>query len=183
MRNLFIGFLLIFLDFNLNLNSITIGLIPDFIGYIFMIKGLDELSGEAGSFARIRPFAVGMGIYSAVLYALDLFGISVQLGIIGVLMGVAGLVISLYIAYVIIKGVQELEALHSASLESEKLRSTWTVMAVGQAAAYLTIFLPVLAIICILVCFVAAIVFLVAFNTSKKLYEALLKTKGPELEF
>lgn len=34
MRNIFIGFLFVFLDFNLSLGTSQIGLIPDFVGYI-----------------------------------------------------------------------------------------------------------------------------------------------------
>ena len=39
--------LLVFLDFSINLGRIRIGLIPDFIGYIIMVKGLSELSDES----------------------------------------------------------------------------------------------------------------------------------------
>ena len=173
MRNIFIGFLLIFLDFNLNLGSSTIGLIPDFVGYIILVKGLDELAAEGPSFTRIRPFAVGMGVYCGILYALDVFGLTASLGWIGVILGIAGLILSLYISHTVIEGVRETETKHDADLGSGRLKSTWTVMAVFQAACYAAMLLPALAIICIIVSLIAGIVFLVAMNDTKKRYEAM----------
>ena len=51
MRNILIGFILIFLDFNLNLGGSKIGFMPDFLGYIIVIKGLEEMVGESTLFA------------------------------------------------------------------------------------------------------------------------------------
>ena len=69
MRNIFSGFILIFLDFNLNLGNSTIGLIPDFIGYFVMIGGLDQMVGESTIFTKVRPFVVGMAVYTGILYS------------------------------------------------------------------------------------------------------------------
>lgn len=180
MRSIFIGMLLIFLDFNININASTIGLIPDFIGFIFMVKGLDELSGKAASFARARPFAVVMGVFSGLLYALDLFGVFVRLGWLGILLGLAGAVISLYITYTIIEGVRELEEAYKADLNSRRLTSAWKVMAIFQIIMVFTLMLPLLSLICALVSLIASIVFLVAFNNSKKLYETLPPAESAE---
>ena len=40
MSKIFIGLLLVFLDFNLTFDTVTIGLLPDFIGYFILIGGL-----------------------------------------------------------------------------------------------------------------------------------------------
>ena len=58
MRQIFWGMLFLFLDFNLNLGSSSIGLIPDFAGCIFLIRGLDALAGESVRFVQARPWAV-----------------------------------------------------------------------------------------------------------------------------
>jgi hypothetical protein len=172
-RNIFIGFLLIFLDFNLDINTCRIGLIPDFIGYIILINGLKEMTFESKCFEKIKPFVAGMGVYSSILYAMDLFGLSANLSGFGVLLGIASTIISLYISYVIIEGVRNTEINHNADLNSASLKSTWTLMAVFQTASYVSSILPALAIICIIVSFIVAILFLVQFNRSKNLYEAL----------
>lgn len=173
MRNIFIGFLFIFFEFNLYLGNSTIDIIPDFIGYIILIKGLDEMSADGPSFARIKPFAMGMGICCSIVYAMDVFGIGTSLGWIGIILGIAGMVLSLYISYTIIQGIHEAEAKHSADLGSNRLNSTWTVMAVFQAAYYVGMFIPFLAVVCVIVSLISSIVFLVAMNKTKIRYEAL----------
>ncbi len=173
MGNIFSGYLFIFLNFNLTIGNCTIGLIPTFVGYIFMVKGLRELSDRSAQFKKIRPLAIGMGIFSGLLYLGDLFGVAVNLGGIGILLGLASTVISLYIAYAIIQGIQDIEAFFGADLNSAKLKSAWTLMAIFQGLTYISLFYPVLTVICILVSSVFVIVFLVAFHTAKKRYEAL----------
>ena len=54
-----------------------IGLIPDFLGYIFIRKGVQELREESPCFARLDPWTLGMAVYSGILYLLDLFGYTV----------------------------------------------------------------------------------------------------------
>lgn len=57
MSNIFIGALFVFLNFTININGIKIGLIPDFIGYIIMVKGLAELENESPYFLKAKGFA------------------------------------------------------------------------------------------------------------------------------
>lgn len=172
MSNIFIGFLLIFLDFNINLGNSTIGLIPDFVGYIFLVKGIDDLVSQTVLFAKARSFSIGMGIYTGILYAMDLLGLNSQLGFLGIFLGVISSIISLYISYTIVSGVQEMETSRGIELNGEKLRATWNYMAIFQIAVFITVVIPVLAAIFVIICFITAIIFLVQFNSSKNLYEA-----------
>lgn len=182
MHHIFIGFLLVFLDFNLNLGNSTIGLIPDFMGYYYMAKGLAELRQESPAFVSIRPFAVGMGFYSSVTYALDLFGITGITGWLGVIIGIVGTVLSLYISYTVISGVRDMEAARCADLNGAKLKSTWSLMAVFQGIAYISLVIPAVALVCIIGGFVTSIVFLVAFYKSRDLYLALPTRQPGERE-
>lgn len=172
MGSIFIGCILIFLDFNLNLGNCNIGLLPDFIGYICMVNGLRELESESSNFQKVRPFATGMSIFTGILYAIDLFGISANLGWLSTILAIASMAILLYILYTIILGVQDIECTRTADLNSTKLKSTWKPMAVLQIVTLL-IPRPPVAVIFIIVWFILAIVFLVALNTTKNLYEAL----------
>lgn len=162
--------LLVFLDFSINLGRIRIGLIPDFIGYIIMVKGLSELSDESYCFVKIKGFAKGMAVYTGILYLFDLLGASKDFGIGSYLLGLASTVISLYISNGVVKGVEDMEIVRNIELNAESLYSAWKVNAGFTLAAYVLIIIPFLSVICMLVSFVAAIVFLVAFNRSKKLY-------------
>ncbi len=177
MSNIFFRFLLIFLDFNFTINEIfIIGLIPDFAGYILMVKGLDTLAHESFHFERIRPFAVGMGIYSGIIYAFDLFGLSSQISFFGSILGIASIIISLYISYVIILGIREIENNNTVDLKSKSLMTCLAIMAIFQCLTLVFSFFlitSIISIVFIIFSLLINIVFLICFNTSKNLYEQM----------
>ena len=170
MGNLFIGFMLIFLDFNLNLGNSTIGLIPDFIGYIVMIKGLEQMDKESAFFMKIKPYVTGMAFYSTFLYLLDLLGVSISLGVLTYVLAIISTVISLYISYNIVMGVIDMEGKYNTYLNGNSLKSTWTLLAVFNVLSFVTLMIPLISLISIIGSFIVAIIFLVAFNNSKNLY-------------
>ncbi len=170
MRKIFIGFLLIFLDFNLTFGNCTLGLLPDFVGYILLMRGLDELVSENPRFKKIRPWALGMAIYTGILYAADIFGLSTNAEIIAFILGLASIVISLYISYNITAAVQEMETAYMRDLNAKPLMSAWTVLAVLDILTYALLLIPVLNLFCIIGAVVAGIVFLVQFNRTKNRY-------------
>ncbi|SHI18015.1 hypothetical protein SAMN02745823_03082 [Sporobacter termitidis DSM 10068] len=170
MKKIFIGFLLIFLDFSLNLGNSRIGLIPDFIGYIVMINGLLEMAEESPLFIKVKPFATFMAVYTGIVYFIDLVGISASPGFLSIVLGIVSAVISLYISYNIIMGVKDMEEIYNTPLNGSSLKSTWTILAVFNILNFVFLLIPALAIISVIVSFIVAICFLVAFNNSKNLY-------------
>jgi uncharacterized protein involved in cysteine biosynthesis len=173
MKNIWIGLLLIFLDFSLNLNNVHIGLIPDFIGYLVMLGGLAELTEESPLFDKVRPFAVGMAVYTGILYALDLFGVSASLGYLSALLGIISTAVSLYITYDIVMGVREMEETYHADLNGDRLYSAWKLQAIFSLVSFFSLLLPLLALVFILAAFCAAVYFLVMFNRAKNRYYEL----------
>ena len=89
MRQIFWGMLFLFLDFNLTVKSSLIGLIPDFVGCIFLIRGLDLLRGESIRFVQARPWALAAAVYTGFTWLLDLLGLNLT-GIFSLLLGLAG---------------------------------------------------------------------------------------------
>lgn len=171
MKNIFIGFILIFLDFNLNRGgNAQIDLIPDFVGYIVMINGLKEMYSESTLFMKVKPYVTGMAVYTGVLYFLDLVGVSVSLGVLTYVLAITSTAVSLYISYNIVMGVIDMEGKYNTLLNGDNLKSTWTLSAVFNVLTFVLMWIPPIAIICIIVSFIAAICFLVAFNNSKNLY-------------
>lgn len=174
MRNLFVGLLFVFLDFNLDFGLTRVGLIPDFIGYIMIMIGLNELIFLSPRFKKAHPFAIGMVVYSSVLYVADFFGVWVQFGGIsgwlGLGLGLVSVAVSLYISYCIVKGVHDLEIEEGRDLNGERLFSTWKLLAIFSAISYVIIIIPVLGIISIVASLVVGIIFLVAFNKTKNAY-------------
>lgn len=175
MRNIFIGFILVFLDFNLTLGNSKIGLIPDFIGYIVMINGLVELAEESPYFIKIKPYVTGMVIYSGILYVLDLLGAAASLGAFTYVLAILSTVISLYISYNIVMGVIEMERNYNTDLNGDSLKSAWNLLALFEVLTFILLFIPPLAIVSIIITFIIAVCFLVAFSKSKNSYYNIVR--------
>ena len=69
MKNIFIGFIFLFLNLDINLGELKIGLLPDFVGYIIMLNGLIELEEKSPLFMEAKPYTKGMA-FSAAFYIL-----------------------------------------------------------------------------------------------------------------
>lgn len=170
MKNIFIGFILVFLNFNLNLGNSKIGLIPDFVGYMVITSGLTEMARESSLFIKIKPYVTFMIVYSGVLYIFDMLGISVSLGALSYLLIFIATSISLYISYNIVLGVVEMEKKYKTLFNGDSLKRAWTFLAVFNILTFIVLLIPSITVILILISFIAAICFLVAFKNSKNLY-------------
>ncbi len=171
MSNLFWGFFFIAFNFNLTLGNAVIGLIPDFIGYSLILKGIIELQDSAIHFKKIKDLVVLMVFVKIITYFMDLLGMTAQIQTGAVIVGLVLLVISLYIEYSIICGIQEMEKSQYVNLNAEKLFSLWKIVAIFSALAYIGLILPSLSFVFILISAIANIVFLYNLYQSKKAYE------------
>lgn len=170
MQLVFLGFLFVFLDFNLKLGAAAIGLVPDFVGYILMAKGLTELARFNQDFEKVKPLAVGMAVYTGVLYALDLMSLSIEWAVATYFMGLASVAISLVISSQIVTGILALEAERYWNLEGQKLKSAWTYMAILQGVSAVCGWIPLVGGVGAVAAFVMGLLFLVAFYKTKERY-------------
>lgn len=169
MNNLFIGMLLLFLNFNINIESISIGLFPDFLGYIYIMKGVKELSNESSFFLKVNPFARNMTYFTFVLYIFNLIGL--KIGYVMTILGLISTLFGLYVAYLCIKGIRDMEVLNGWDLQGESLFKTWQVLAVFSIISSTIAFIAGIgAILIIIGNIILIIVYLVSFNHTKKLY-------------
>lgn len=72
MARLFLGLIFVLLDFEVTLGTATFGLLPDFIGYFLMLKGMESLAGEHEIFDRWRHVAFALVLCSLIIYIADL---------------------------------------------------------------------------------------------------------------
>lgn len=181
MKTLFWGFFFVYLNFNLNVNGHSLNLLPDFVGYILLLRGIRELEEESSLFAKARPFAVGMAVYEAILWVGALLGVASG-GLVGSLLGVISLAASLYISWVLVQGVREIEAHRAAELHGALLYSRWKLLAVLQAITWLLTLMAnlanlsallVLAGVLAIVGIVVLLLFLLAWHKTAAAYEAL----------
>lgn len=173
MSSIFWGFLLTFLDFNLTAGTSIIGLLPDFIGFLLIAKGLNALGTKSEFFTKALPLAKGMFVYTAILYALDLFGFAGTLGIFGMILGMISTIVGLYISYNIVQGILDLERLYSVDLNGQTLFNLWKPLAVFEILVYATIFVPLLGVFLLIAILITTILFLINLNTTKNRYEQL----------
>jgi len=170
MKNIFIGFILIFLDFNLNINNSQIDLIPDFVGYIVMIRGINEMIEKSTFFMKVRPYVTAVAVYSGVLYLLDLVGTYKSLGVLTYILAIISTTAHLYISYNIVMGVLDMEGIYNIYLNGDRLKSIWTAYAILNVLTFMFMLFPPAAIFCIIITFIVAICFLIDFNKTKNLY-------------
>lgn len=190
MRKLFFGFLLMFLSFDLEINGHSLDVLPDFAGYLLLLQGMREMESESRLFQSARPFAVGMAVYTAILWVGELLAVTGE-GWLLELLNFIAMIVALYIAWVLIQAVQEMEGNRTADLNSRGMYRYWKGLAAVQVMAELLSLMANLANIGILVGllalvalagFVLNILYLVAWWKSTKAYEALPKRMiGPEI--
>ena len=175
MGNIFWGFFFVLLDFNLTFNNVIIGLIPTFIGFFLIFKGINQLQDSAANFRKIKPWVIVMAILFTITYVMDLLGMYDHSSGFNVAFGILCLIASLYIQYRIIRGIQEIEQVQDADLKSQALFSVWLIVAASSALSFLSLLFPALALIFVLVSAIASIIFLIYLYQSKNLYENTLQ--------
>ena len=181
MKKFAIGFLLILLDFNLNFNRFSLNVLPDFVGYWLLMQGMAEMEKENPRFASPRPFAVGMVIYTALLWVGNLLGVSG--GFVMTVLNLVALAAHFYIAWVLVLALREVEQCREADLYGEMLYKRWKILLGINVALQLLRLLAMAvsirvvmtaATILVLVNLIWSFLFVLGWNRSDKLYEELL---------
>ena len=180
MGKFFWGFFFIYLNFNLSVNAHTLNILPEFVGYFLLLQGLKELDEESGVFAGGRPFAVGMAVYTGILWVGALLGITGTGSWLSTLLNLVSTAVSLYISWAIIQGIREMEERHEAGVNSASRVRVRQVVSVGSAVVpdtvvsyVLMLVLPVAAVVALMAALVGIILLLVAFWRGKKCWEAV----------
>lgn len=171
MKRIFIGLVFILLNLNIDIGSIRIGFIPDFLGYIMIYKGLGELEDKSENFNNAKRFCIPLSIYSGIIYVINILGINFAEDsfddngyIIFIIFELTASIMSLYILYGIIKGINDLEDCYIYNFNYEKLMLIWKFVAAATAATYIFIFIPSLVGFGILANLILTIVLLYQFN-------------------
>lgn len=182
MKKLFWGFCFIYLNFTLNLNQFSLNVLPDFVGYILLLKGIRELEEESRLFRGVRPFAVGMAVYTAILWVGALLGAAANDGMIARLLSLVGTIVSLYISWLLIRGVAEMEEKRAADLNGERLLTLWkTLAAIRVVTQMLELMLNLVnmsilagfAVVLLIVGLIVIIMYLIAWKKAADAWDAL----------
>jgi len=191
-NTIFAGMLFVFLNFNIEIGASKIGLIPGFLGYYFMLRGLTEIEWLSDKFTKVKPFVTVMIIFSGIAYALDLFGLPTEatlfiesIMIINVwtsAIAFIAMIFSLYISYTIIMGIKDIEITKEQVLNSGRLYSTWKLVAVFSVLTFALLIIPILLIACMIINLVVGIYYLYIFYETTKLFNAIDFIIGADLK-
>ncbi len=169
MGKMFAGLIYVFLHIKIN----GIDLLPAFVGYYLIYKGMEEVS-ESGIFAGSRTLTLVSAIFSAVMWLKTLLGIYID-GLFGILLTVVGVSLQLLVTYRMAKGVQELEEQSGQLLGGAELAKAWLAFPILTVASYVvSCFSGELGAIFLLATFVAIVVYIVLFYRAWKAWERRL---------
>lgn len=144
MYHLFWGIFFVLLDIELKLGTAVFELLPDFLGYFLMMKGMERLADRCGRFDRCRHWAFGMILLSAVLYGADLFDPETMTKVWFWGLGLAELAAMLLLLGQVNRGLSELEDSRRWSRVSFLL----PVAAVMLVLAHLLSWVPIAGKVC-----------------------------------
>lgn len=173
MTMILIGFLFLLFQCNLSIGDAVIGLLPSFVGYFLILAGLDELIVENKQLALLRPWVIGMGLFTGVQYAAALFGFTTTTPLLDVMIALVESALCYWIIHRIIAGIAEIEYRLGVTLMAERLKTWWIWMVFLMTCIYVFLFLgPALSLVLAIGYFVIAILFLVAFHKTSLLFRA-----------
>ena len=131
-RRVFWGYFFLLLDFNLNLGSaVTIPLLANCVGWIFLWRGVDALAPVRPSLDLLKPFCTALGVCALTQFvpALD-----------SLLPGWLSLFISMLTLYTHFQLLTDLAALAEEMLGdgelAKRLRTSRTLFLLSQTALY-----------------------------------------------
>lgn len=183
MSSIFLGLILIFFDFTFNADGHILSFLPTFAGYICINVGLRKIEKETN--APIKPMlceaTIGMTIFMIIKYAMDLFGLTSALasenGSEGIVI-IAAIQIAItlgeaYIMYGVLDYILKIEVLDKINLLSGGMRSDYNVAFISAMVSIVTSYIPgaeIVAVVAVVISFIAKLVFLMDFSKSKKIY-------------
>ena len=195
MKNMFVGLLLIFLDITLNISlgwQGTLDILPDFVGYILILRGAGEMAEVSPSFAKINPVLWAATVVSVISFLLNLFGLSAALlgdglpaQILQTALLLAEQILFFCVTWQMASGIRDLEYHYGTWMNAGDVTVAWKLMVGVYAAGFVFSRLAVLLmaplnlvatfflILLVIGNVVVNIFFLVQFYKAKKAYDIL----------
>lgn len=174
MNRLFWGLLFCLLDYDLTVGTAVIGLLPDFLGFFLVMKGMEELAGENRFFDRGRHLAFGMIIVSGILYVADLMNPGSMARVWLWSLELIGLVASLVLIRMMITGILWLEQDNGLKLRDDLLKSFWLILIVICPLCHIVSWLPLVGDVCRMASTAVSALFLaVLWSSRKAFYEGI----------
>lgn len=164
LNNLFWGFLFISLNFRI----CGFDILPDVIGFILFTMAFSQLKEHSQHFSKaatLNIFTIILSIFSIYEVKNNNSGITFGiLGPFGILVGLASLILILYVIYNLFMGMKEMLNNHNKHVLAEEADNRWNqykALTITSILAFIVIYIPVLNILYMLGVLIFGIVFLV----------------------
>ena len=171
MNHLFWGLFFVALNFEVQLGTARFGLLPDFLGWYLMMKGMENLAREDRRFDRGRHWAFGLMLLSAVLYIGDLLNPDAMAAVGLWALKLAGICVGLFVIRNMIAGIRQMESDQAKDLNGQKLHSMWMIHAVMAVIAHLFSWMPLVGDFAALAGGITAICLLIVMGGAVKRYK------------
>ena len=171
MRSILIGAIFIFLRLDIKLGDAVIGLLPTFVGYIFVLKGLNNMSQYNNKLVKMRPAAVIMLILNLITYILALMNIPSLGSAIYTSIQIARMLISYFVYFVITAAISEMERSLKINMNGKNIRIFLIIMFVIAISSYAVITVSTVSSIISFVSVAAALIFMFQFGKAVSAFE------------
>ncbi len=169
LKKIVIGLLFILFNFTINFEqTFIINIIPSFVGYVFLKRGLQSLLAinENESFLKTTKLANILFIITLGTFLMDLLGISVLVNqeflLFGLLFSMIVMLLQLLLLYHLTKGIQVFN--NYATEHNHPLYVTFLMIAIANVLSYLFIFIDLIALMLIIISFIANIAYIIIVN-------------------
>lgn len=168
MNKILIAFVFILFNFSVDLNGHTLNLIPSFLGYWFLYKGLTELQEKSVRFKKLLAWKKGVLIFTAINWCAQL--IFSTLGWELRVIQFVEVLLNLIITYQVIEGLVEYEKENQIQIHALKLRMAWIIAIVLSLLVSVFMVVPVVYQIGLVFLFVANLYVILRLYKTKLAY-------------
>ncbi|MBR1757853.1 MAG: hypothetical protein IJ744_03890 [Lachnospiraceae bacterium] len=186
------GFLLILLDFNLNVNALSANILPDFVGWILIYLSVDLLGGYTEGKKYLKWMALVLAILNAILWVGPWFIPAEKLTILVVLSGVISAFVFFILLGTLIQVGEDISSAHTGTLKILRwfmlfihlfsAAGSLVVKRMGESPVLISPTMIAISVVLSLAMLVAAIVALVVLFKLKKEAESLPEAETPSEE-
>ena len=145
----FIGFMFVFIDYNITIGAASVNLIPDFIGFALVLIASRSYVQKSARFKIVGILSAILGAWGIVAFVLALCSVSLA-PIPELITGILATVGALGLTYAFCEGVKEYESGFVKPFGAAQLASSWVLLCMGNLIYYFTLVFENMYLVCIL---------------------------------
>lgn len=174
MTKILFGLILLSLELTITIqNTFIVGLLPDFLGYLLLVFGMREVSyGQTDYYANNRKFTFWIGVFSLMVYVMNLIGISSTGSYEALLMQMLVVILEPICLYRLVKGIKTMEQDFELPLNAKALFVLWLLMTILSVLTFGLSMFPELFSILNIALTVVSLAFVGVFYKTKRVYDA-----------